>query len=247
MAGLEGQVAVITGGGSGVGAAIALALAAAKAQVRLVGRSRQSLREMSERARRLGADADYLVADLEKETELSALTSRLVHELPRLDILIQNAATHIASPIARASLTDLDRHYRVNVRAPYALVRSLLPRIEVNKGQVVFVNSSSGINARAATSQYDATKHALRALADSLRHEVNALGIRVLSVYPGRTASDLQKRIHACEGKPYRPESLLQPEDVASVVLNALCLPRTAEVTDIHIRPMMSPGQPGST
>jgi len=83
-------------------------------------------------------------------------------------------------------------------------------------------------------------------VADSLRHEVNALGIRVLSVYPGRSASNLQRQIHASEGKPYHPESLLQPEDVASVVLNALCLPRTAEVTDIHIRPMMSPRQLGS-
>jgi NADP-dependent 3-hydroxy acid dehydrogenase YdfG len=48
----------------------------------------------------------------------------------------------------------------------------------------------------------------------------------------------MQERIHRTEGKPYRPELLLQPEDVASVVMSALGLPRTAEVTDIHIRPM---------
>jgi NADP-dependent 3-hydroxy acid dehydrogenase YdfG len=77
------------------------------------------------------------------------------------------------------------------------------------------------------------------AIADSLRGEVNAHGIRVLSVYPGRTASELQKRIHQKENKLYQPELLLQPEDIASVVLNALSLPCTAQVTDIHIRPMI--------
>ena len=68
--------------------------------------------------------------------------------------------------------------------------------------------------------------------------EVNAHGVRVLNVYLGRTASEMQERIHRTEGKPYRPELLLQPEDVASVIMSALGLPRTAEVTDIHIRPM---------
>jgi NADP-dependent 3-hydroxy acid dehydrogenase YdfG len=75
-------------------------------------------------------------------------------------------------------------------------------------------------------------------LADSLRDEVNADGIRILSVYPGRTATPRIEALHAKEGRPYQPGLLLQPEDVASVVLNALTLPWTAEVTNISIRPM---------
>ncbi len=106
-------------------------------------------------------------------------------------------------------------------------------------GEVVFINSSSGIVAKPMSAQYDSTKHALKAIADSLRGEVNAHHVRVLSVYLGRTASEMLERIHRMEGKPYRPELLLQPEDIASVMLNALSLPRTAEVTDVHIRPML--------
>jgi hypothetical protein len=64
-----------------------------------------------------------------------------------------------------------------------------------------------------------------------------------MSVYLGRTASPMQARIHAAEGKPYHPESLLQPSDVAAMVLSALCLPRTAEVTDLSIRPLRKPPQ----
>jgi NADP-dependent 3-hydroxy acid dehydrogenase YdfG len=55
----------------------------------------------------------------------------------------------------------------------------------------------------------------------------------------GRTATEMQARLHEKDCKAYRPELLLQPDDVASIVLSALSLPRTAELTDIHIRPLI--------
>ena len=76
-------------------------------------------------------------------------------------------------------------------------------------------------------------------MADSFRDEVNERGVRVLSVFVGRTASRMQAAVHEHEGRPYRPERLLQPDDVASMIVAALQLPRTAEVTDLHIRPML--------
>ena len=88
---------------------------------------------------------------------------------------------------------------------------------------------------------YAATKHGLRALADSLRDEVNHDGIRVLSVYLGRVAGPLQEEIHALEGKAYRPGELIQPEDVAGIVVHALALPSTAELTELDIRPQQRP------
>ena len=75
-------------------------------------------------------------------------------------------------------------------------------------------------------------------LADTLREEINPSGVRVLSVYPGRTAGDLQASIYALEGRQYTPETLMQPEDVAATVVAALMLPRTAELTDLRVRPM---------
>ncbi len=102
-----------------------------------------------------------------------------------------------------------------------------------------FVNSTAGPHAGANASQYASTKHALRAVADSLRDEVNAVGIRVLSLFLGRTASPMQASVHEMEHRKYRPELLMQPEDVAAVVINALTLPRTAEVTEVSMRPCM--------
>jgi NADP-dependent 3-hydroxy acid dehydrogenase YdfG len=118
----------------------------------------------------------------------------------------------------------------------------MLPLLKRSTGQVVFVNSTAGLVARARVGQYAATKHALKALADALREEVNADGVRVLSVFLGRTASSMQQYVHEAEGRRYAPDRLVQPDDVAAMIVHALCLPRTAEVTEMRIRPLASPG-----
>jgi NADP-dependent 3-hydroxy acid dehydrogenase YdfG len=235
----EGQTAVVTGGGTGVGAAVALALAGAGASLHLIGRRVGMLEAIAAKARDMGAQATSHFADFSTDCGQQELTKQLAHDLHHVDILIQNAATHSSGTIERAKLTEFDTLFQTNVRAPYALTQALLPMLKARRGQVVFINSSSGLLAKPLTAQYDATKHALKAIADALRGEVNADGVRVLSVYLGRTATAMQAQIHRTESKPYQPELLLQPEDVASVIMNALSLPRTAEVTDIHIRPMI--------
>jgi NADP-dependent 3-hydroxy acid dehydrogenase YdfG len=78
----------------------------------------------------------------------------------------------------------------------------------------------------------------MKAVADSLRDEVNANGVRVTSIFLGRTATERQRAIFAAEGRPYPPERLVQPANVAGLVLFLLRLPRTSEVTDILLRPM---------
>jgi NADP-dependent 3-hydroxy acid dehydrogenase YdfG len=235
----EGRIALITGGGTGVGAAIALALAREGAEIHLLGRRPQQLEAIASEAHRIGVAATCHRADLSVPGEQLELVRRLKQELPHLDVLVQNAAAYNAGTIECGSAAELDVLYHTNVRAPYLLAQALLPKLKARQGQIVFINSSTGITAKPMSTQYDSTKHALKAIADGLRGEVNQHGVRVLSVYLGRTATEMQARIHEGEGKRYQPELLLQPADVASVVVNALRLPRTAEVTDLHIRPMI--------
>jgi NAD(P)-dependent dehydrogenase (short-subunit alcohol dehydrogenase family) len=140
------------------------------------------------------------------------------------------------------SVEDFDLQYKTNVRGPYLLTQRLLPLLKLRQGQVVFINSRTVfLNARADLGQYAATKHALKAVADSFREEVKADRIRVLSVYPGRTSSPMQETVFKTEGKVYQPELLMQPTDVAATIVNALCLPRTADVTDITLKPLVEP------
>jgi NADP-dependent 3-hydroxy acid dehydrogenase YdfG len=108
--------------------------------------------------------------------------------------------------------------------------------VKTTRGQIVFLNSLVGLDAKGGSSQYSATKHALKALADSLRQEVNGDGVRVLSVFLGRSATPMQAQLQQMEGSVCRPRLLIQPNDIASVVMNAVSLSRTAEVTDITIR-----------
>jgi NADP-dependent 3-hydroxy acid dehydrogenase YdfG len=140
------------------------------------------------------------------------------------------------------NLVDFDRAFEINVRSPYALTQAALPALKVGRGQVLFVNSSIIRAANTAgRGMHAATQAALKAFADTFRDEVNPQGIRVLSIVPGRTATARQEHMHAVAGAAYHPGSLLQPDDVAELACYALLLPRTAEATDLFIRPMQKP------
>jgi NADP-dependent 3-hydroxy acid dehydrogenase YdfG len=232
------QTAVVTGASSGIGAAIALCLSEEGAKLHLIGRNADALEAVAQQARKSSPSVLTYRADLSSDADLAKLQTDLHRDCDKLHILVHCAGVIALGPLESASLEDFDRQYRTNVRAPYALTQALLATLRAHQGSVVFVNSSAGMNTRAGISQYSATKHALKAIADSFRAEVNPDGIRVLSVYPGRTASPQQAAIHQAEGKTYSPELLMQPADVARIIVDALKVNRTAEVTDISIRPI---------
>lgn len=235
--GLYRGVAVVTGASGGVGRAIAQALARQSVRLHLVDRDAAELAETATGVRAFSEPSEFVI-DLNSDNEMD-LVVRSLEEIGRLDVLVHCAGIVRQGRMEDAPIEDLDIQYATNVRAPYALTKRLLPLLTASRGEIVFVNSSAGLNAkRAEVGQYAASKHALRAIADSLREEVNSKGVRVLSVYLGRTATPMQEALSWKEQKEYHPEMLLQPEDVASVVVHALMLPRTAEVTDISIRPM---------
>jgi NADP-dependent 3-hydroxy acid dehydrogenase YdfG len=236
---LTGRLAIVTGASSGVGRAIALALARQGAEICALGRNSDALAQTVAAARQFSAAIAFSI-DLNKEEKFESLLQYVEEKAGKLDILIHSAGVIHQDPMERARIEDFDSQYATNVRAPYLLSQRLLPALMKAHGQIVFINSSVGIAVRRAeVGQYAASKHALRAIADSLREEVNPKGIRVLTLYLGRTATAMQQALFQQERREYDPESLLQPEDVASVVLHTLMLPRTAEVTDISIRPMI--------
>ncbi len=204
----QNQVGVVTGATSGIGRAIALSFAARGMTVVVIGRDPKRLEELAAQAR---ARTDRVLAyraDLSDDQEIRRVRDEVHMSCGAIDVLV-----HSIGAFHMAS-------------------------IEATPVMIVFINSSVSLATRANVAAYSATKYALRAIADALRAEVNADGVRVLSVYPGRTATPQQEAIHALEGKPYRPEMLVQPEDVATAVVDALAIARTAEVTDVCIRPL---------
>jgi NADP-dependent 3-hydroxy acid dehydrogenase YdfG len=234
----DGKNSVVTGASSGIGRAIALALGSIGGAVGLIGRNARRLSNVTEEVRGQASRVKGYQADLASDEDIQRIATQLREDFEALDVLVHSAGIFRMGTLADSPASDLDLLYRTNVRGPYALTQAVLPMLVARKGQIVFVNSSVGLVAKAGVGAYSASKHALKAIADALRAEVNELGVRVISVYPGRTATPQQEKIHELEGRSYHSDRLLQPEDVAQAVLNALAMPRTAEVTDIQIRPM---------
>jgi NADP-dependent 3-hydroxy acid dehydrogenase YdfG len=235
---LEGT-ALVTGASSGIGRAIAFALARRGMRVVAAGRDRQRLAAVVAALPEPGGLA--VAADLSDDEGCTRLAARVEVESATLEVLVHAAGVVHVGPLADATAAQFDDLYRVNLRAPFAVTRALLPRIRAARGQIVFVNSTAGLAPGAGNGLYAATKHALRALTSTLRDEVNTDGVRVLSVFPGCTATAMQDRLAALEGKTFTPEFLLQPDDVAEVVVTALALPRSAEITDVTLRPLRKP------
>ncbi len=235
------QIAVVTGASRGIGKAIALGLAAEGATLCLVGRDADALDGVVKTIEEKTSPAVAYCTDVTRDEDIQGLAARLRREFGHVDLLVLSHGIYLRGPVASAPVGDLDALYRVNVRGSYLLTQALLPLLKACRGQIVFVNSSIVGNARAELSQYAASQQALKALADGLRQELNPEGVRVLSIYPGRTATPRQATIHALENRTYHPERLIQPEDVAFMVISALKVARTAEVTDIHVRPMIKP------
>jgi len=242
MGRLVNKVAIVTGASSGIGRAVALALAREGGDLALLGRRIDVVQRLAEECTGLGGKARCYEIDLLSETQFPGIAAEITRNQKRVDILVHSAGMFAASPVAKASLADFDLMFRCNVRAPFALTQLFLPALRENQGQIVFINSTAGLISTAGVSQYAATKHALKAIADSLREEVNEQGIRVVSIFPGRTATPMQARVHELEGKDYRPDELIQPDQVAQAVLDALLMGPEAEVTEIRLRPMQKPG-----
>jgi NADP-dependent 3-hydroxy acid dehydrogenase YdfG len=194
---------------------------------------------LEEAARVAGASARPFPADLTDRAAREGLLEAITAEGGGLSLLVNNAGVIHLGRTEDSSEDQLRQQLDANVVAPYELTRACLPLLRASEGQIVFINSSAGRSANPSVGQFSATQHAVRAFADSLRAEVNGEGIRVTVVHPGRTATPRQELIHAGEQKTYAPERLMQPSDVAEVVMAALRLPRSAEMTDVAVRPML--------
>jgi short-subunit dehydrogenase len=228
-----GQTAIVTGAGSGIGRAIACALARSGLRVVLVGRDVAKLHAV---AAEVGANATPLAADVTAPADRARIAAAVGD---KLGVLVHSAGVHVRGPIATLSAASLQMLEAVNLNGPLLLTVACLDQLRAARGQVVFINSSAALQqAGAGMAGYAGTKAALRAAADALRAEVNSDGVRVLSVFPGRTATPMQAAILAEEGRSASPATLLAPEDVATMVLAALALPDTGEVSELVMRPM---------
>lgn len=223
---------LLTGAGSGIGAVLARRLVERGDDVVVLARDAGRARQIAEELPGVSA----LVGDLAQPGRLSWALSK--QSLPdRIDSLVHAAGVVDLGTVGELTPALWEQQLAVNLVAPAELTRLLLPVLRVSRGHVVFVNSGAGLRASPGWSAYAASKHGLKALADALRQEEGEHGLRVTSVYPGRTATRMQERVHRQEGQEYDATRFITPEAVATTIITAIDLPRDAYLTDLTVRP----------
>ena len=232
---LKGKTVVITGATSGIGLEISLLLLKEKAIVYMVGRNFEKLNEKVSNSCKNLSNVNFIRADITKDQDINEIVEAIEKE-NKIDFLIHGAGVIFIGSLLENPVENLDYQYMVNVRAPYLITQKLLPYIKNAKGEIVFLNSTAGIDTWEGQSQYSATKYALRAIADSLRKETKKDKIKVLSIFLGGTATPMQKIVQESTGNKYDPENYIAAHEMAEIILLELKKSKSTMITDMTIR-----------
>jgi len=245
---LENKTALVTGSTKGIGFAIARLLAAEGANVIVNGRSENSAHAA---AQKLGNRACSVAADV----STAAGCAELIRQVPKVDMLVNNAGIFEPKPFAEIPDTDWERFYQVNVLSGVRLTRAYLPgMLQRNWGRILFISSESGVQIPEEMIHYGMTKAAELALVNGIAQLTKGTGVTVNAVLPGPTASEgvtefVGKLAASAKQTPeefekeffrsVRPTSLLQRfatvEEVASTVA-FLCSPLASATSGAAVR-----------
>jgi short-subunit dehydrogenase len=191
---VQGKVVLITGASAGIGLATARRFAEAGAKLALVARSADLLSGLADELRERGTEAVAIPADLRDPAQVKAAVAETVRRYGRIDILINNAGQSAAGTIADMNPDDFHQIVALNVFAPLIAVQAVVPIMrEQGGGMIMNVSSMVSKMHIPGLAAYAATKAALNVLSDTARVELAADNIRVISIFPRVTATDLGK------------------------------------------------------
>lgn len=228
-------IALITGATEGIGRATAFGLGRAGYQVGVCARTGSKVEALLGALRKEGIVAAGRPADVANPDQVHALVEAVSGELGPIDALINNAGIAILRPFDELTLEDWDATMATNLRSMFLVTREVLPGMRARKrGFIVNVASLAGKNPFAGGTAYVASKHAVLGFSKTLMLEVRKDGVRVLAICPGSVDTALMRNQSVL---PTRTETMLQSDDVAQAILDALRMPERALVSEIDIRP----------
>lgn len=235
MQSLKGKTAFITGAGKGLGKAMALALAAEGVNLGLIARTSSDLETVAQEARRINGDIDvsFTTADVADHTQITTAIKTLIGELQHVDILINNAGVLKVGGFLELPVDEWEEAFRVNVFGSYYTAHAVLPHmLEAGKGDIINIASTAGLKGAAKMSAYGASKAAVINMTEALMQEVRKQNIRVSLVNPSTIATEMTLNANFTDGNP---ERVLQPEDLAFLIVNNLKLPQRAFVKEVGL------------
>ena len=230
---LNGQAAIITGAGRGIGRSVALTLARSGACVSLAARTESELEAVRAEIEDMGGQAWCCPTDVSREEEVIALVRGTAARFGRLDIVVNNAGIGVFGPLAETTTRDWDRIMAINARGPFMVCREALPYLgKQERSFIINVTSVVGFKGYRNQAAYSASKHAVMGMTKALAKEVQEQGIRVHAICPGGVDTQLVR-----DARPdLDPSVLMQPAEIADLVLFLVTRRGNAVVDEIYVR-----------
>ncbi len=236
------KTAFITGATSGIGKATALLFASKDIRLIICGRRKEILIKLQKQLEPL-TDVYALNFDVRDKNAVSNAINSLPEKFSQIDILINNAGNaHGLDPIETGSLEDWDAMLDINVKGLLYVSRAILPKMVVRKsGHIINIGSTAGKEVYPKGNVYCASKHAVDAINQGMRIDLNTYGIRVGAVNPGlvetefskvRFKGDVDRAVSVYQG--FQP---LKPEDIAEIIYFVISRPIHVNITDLVVMP----------
>jgi NADP-dependent 3-hydroxy acid dehydrogenase YdfG len=238
---LSDRIVFVTGASAGIGEALAREASAQGAAVVLAARRLDRLQRIAAELQQAGGQALAVACDVTRDGELEAAVKAALDRFGRLDVVLVNAGYAVSGSLARLHLDDYRRQMELNVFGVLRTIYATLPALTETRGALGIVGSANGYLSVAGASAYCASKHAVRALATSLRHELRSQGISVTHLAPGFITSELRQidnlGQHHVEARDPVPRWLQMPARTAArQMLAAVVRGRAEKIVTLHAK-----------
>ncbi|WP_055447137.1 SDR family NAD(P)-dependent oxidoreductase [Lacinutrix mariniflava] len=231
------KTALITGATSGIGKATAHEFAKNGIRLILCGRRQERLETIQKGLSKL-TDVHILNFDVRDKKAVFSAIDALPEDFKHIDILINNAGNaHGLDPIHEGSLDDWDAMMDINVKGLLYVSKAIIPQMTArSSGHIINIGSSAGKEVYPKGNVYCASKHAVVALTEGMRMDLNPFGIKVAAINPGLVETEFSQvrfKGDALADNAYKGYKALQPEDVADVIYFAISRPAHVNIADV--------------
>lgn len=232
---LTGKTAIITGAGKGLGKAMALALATEGVNLGIIGRTTADLEKLATELKSVNSEITvvHATANIGNYAEVKSAVTEITSSLDAIDILINNAGILKTGGFLELPVEEWEEVFQINVLGTYYMLHEVLPFItKQGQGDIINVASTAGLKGGAKMSAYGASKAAVINLTESLMQEFRKSNIRVTTINPSTIATEMTLNAGFTDGNE---DKVLQPEDLAFLVVNQLKLPQRAFVKEFGL------------
>lgn len=243
------KTALITGATSGIGRATARALAQNKYQIILCGRREERMSELQKELSEF-TEVHALLFDVRDKEKVFEAIASLPPQFSKIDVLINNAGNaHGMDPIQNGNTDDWDAMIDINVKGLLYVSKAIIPgMIEQKSGHIINIGSTAAKEVYPNGNVYCASKHAVDAINQGMRMDLNPFGIRVGAIHPGMVETEFSevrfKGDTERASKVYQGFQPLKPEDIADIIHFVVSRPYHVNIADLIV---MSTAQASST